>query len=126
MGVHLAAHGLPRDERLWMCLQQPSVIDEILCEAFRHVHGCHVAESLVAILRSRLSDFTHPVGGAFGGHRKAHEAEDHHDAAHNTECAIFATGDDDASDLTLDSAAAGGAVLLIECIESLDKTLHEA
>jgi hypothetical protein len=28
--VHFAARRLPRDQRLWMCFQQPCVIDEIL------------------------------------------------------------------------------------------------
>ena len=102
------------------------VVDKILRQPFRHVHGGHVPESFLAILRRRLSDFAHPVGRAFGRQCEAHQAQDHHDAAHDAERAILAAGDDNAGDFALDGAAAGGAVLFVECVESFDQALHQA
>src|SRR5262245_21234279 len=109
-----------------MRFQQPRMIHDTLREPFRHVHGRHVPKSLVAILRSRLSDFAYPVRRALGRQRETHEAQDHHDAAHDAERAVLAAGDDNAGYLSFDDAAAGGAVLLVEGIEPLDDALPEA
>jgi hypothetical protein len=49
----------------------------------------------------------------------------HHDADHHTERAVFTAGDDDAGDFAFDRATAGGAVLFVKRVESLDDPLHQ-
>src|SRR5262249_4487785 len=100
--------------------------DQILCKTLGHVHRGQVLEALVAILRSRLPYLAYPVGRTLGRQREAHPGQNHHDAAHDTEGAVLATGDHDAGDFTFDRAATRGAVLLVECVETLDSALHQA
>jgi hypothetical protein len=89
------------------------------------VHRRAIPESFVAILRSRLSDFAHPIRRTFGRQCKTHPTHDHHDAAHDTQRAIFAAGNHDPGDLSLDGAATCRTVLLVERVESLDEALHQ-
>src|SRR5262245_66427610 len=53
-----------------MNLQEPRVVNEILCEVLCHVHRGHISESFVPILRSRLANLSDPVGRTLGGQRE--------------------------------------------------------
>src|SRR5215470_20396684 len=80
-GVHRTARRLASDKRLGMSFQEARIVDEILRKALGHMHGGHIPEALVTILRGRLSYFTHPICRALGRQCEAHPTEHHHDAA---------------------------------------------